>query len=156
MGRYDNENFLSDLQAVIVSNLDAKISALNTEKGDSVLSSFDSNAIFIQEIYGTVANYDPFVLIYIEDMPLDSAIGGAHITGLKLNVLICFCQNNDSDRYKRIFRYQRAIYEVIEEKYNNIFRGVKVKLSNLTPVALASENAQIFDAVGVGLEITMN
>jgi hypothetical protein len=75
---------------------------------------------------------------------------------MKINVLLAFTQQNDDNRYKRMFRYHRAIFETLEDNYNNIHKGLKVKLANLTPVVIATNNAQIFDAVGVGLDVTLN
>jgi hypothetical protein len=67
--KYDLENLLDDIETVLKTNLNTKITQLNTEKSDAiVLRSVPSQAYFFETLDQRVANYNPFILYGIEEI----------------------------------------------------------------------------------------
>ncbi len=64
---YDLENLLDDVKGIMTTNLNTKISAINSEKGDSTtLLTVDNSAYFLQELDNTSVNYNPFVFYILK------------------------------------------------------------------------------------------
>jgi hypothetical protein len=157
---YDIESLLVDVQAILASNLNTKISAINSEKNDTIsLGSIDSNAYFMQSMDAEQANYDPYVVYSVIDIDdeADRANFSRAVTNLQLAVVIVVSdEGNDVNISKRMFRYGRALKEVFTENFNSISEGVKLSVQSQVPVNLALINDSFTHrAVGVTLRASM-
>ena len=66
---YDLELLMDDVKSILTSNLNTKISAINTEKSDSTtLLTVDNDAYFLQDLDHRSVNYNPFVFYSCEDI----------------------------------------------------------------------------------------
>src|SRR5687768_5557582 len=109
---YDIESILVDVQALISANLNAKITAINTEKNDSItLRSIDSSAYFM-DMDDQSANFDPIVLYAVTGID-GEGIGPVTSKIVTINVAIILSDDgHDMSIIKRMLRYGRALEEV--------------------------------------------
>ena len=141
------------------NNLNPKITALNTEKADSIsLTPVASNAYVFPSLNGTTLNYDPFIFYGIQDIRSDTETGYGH-TLESVDVVVCLVKadmGQDVDIGNRMLRYHRALKEVIEDGFDENRNGIKLKVSSLVPIEFTLMNsAQLFRAVGVLIRADM-
>lgn len=157
----DIEILAADIETFLKANLNTKISAISSEKNDSIsLSTIDSAAYFFQSMDEKVANYDPFVLYGVVEMPIsDPVMGCANLKGLTYQVIICMVDNkNDAtkDKSKRALRYSRCLEELFASNYDKIHYGYKFYAQTLTPVPFTDLNSsRNYIAVGLNLRVNL-
>lgn len=154
MAVYDIEQLLTDIKTILVDNLNVKITAINTEKNDSItLDSIESSAYFMQGMDGPQTNFDPFVYIGVTDIKGEEGLMSYTATLLDIAVAIIVAdEGQDVEMWKRMFRYQRALREVFEENFD--FKAGTVKLSVRSQVPIEIQllnNSYSHKAIGVTL-----
>jgi hypothetical protein len=152
--KYDVETFCDDILATLTANLNAKISAINSEKNDGItLASVESDAYFFQELNSKAANFNPYVLYSIEELGSDNAGPYASVKPTLHVIAVLSDNGEDADGCaKRLLRYQRALKEVFEENWTQNAGSVKINLSSLVPVQFSLMNsAESFRAIGVSI-----
>ena len=155
MARWDIEGVLDALETYLKANLNTKITAINTEKGDSLLSQVSTSAYNKQVLNEYSVNHDPFLILGVIDNISVVGEGPVSIQTFNIDVIIFFSEQSASNTYKLIWRYQRALRETIQDGYNDIFRQVKFKLSGLTPTTIAIKNDSQ-EHVGIGVSLTVS
>lgn len=152
---YDIDSWIADFDAFLKANLNSKITALNSEKGDAPqLLTLDSNAFFFQTMNDAVANFDPFVFYGISDV--ESVATGPGIIERYLIDLIVVVVDTAQDLLigKRLLRYNRAFKELLTSNYDKIGDGKKIKVTSLVPVSFKLANSSNeYRAIGVTLEV---
>lgn len=157
MAKYDVEMFLSDLQSYLNSSLNTKLSAIDSEKADSItLKQVDSSAYILQTMDGSVPNYDPYVFYGIQDIE-STGIGPATANRYTIVVALILADAlRDTTIAKRMLRYQRALSEVVQERYADIGDSFKAKIQNLVPIALTDmDTSNAYRGIGVSIEVTI-
>src|SRR5947209_5598149 len=126
MAKYDVENLLTDIQAYMVANFQAKLTEINNEKADGItLSAPDNNAYFLQTINDKIANYDPFVIYGIDRATTDS-LGLMSVRKWIVSVIIVLADTLEADSANtqiishKILRYSRALTELFEENSDRV------------------------------------
>lgn len=162
MARYDIESLIRDLGTFIPSKLPAKLTAVSTEKGDSLtLDAPASGAYFLQNLEREAANYDPFVVYGIDDIEPGGGNGPGTLMPLKLFVMLALHdEGNDPNVVYRLLRYQRAFIDIFETDWASVAGSVKFKVSGLTPIPLPflgpDKQLRQTKAIGVNLEATLS
>lgn len=152
---YDLEALISDIQSVLANNLNAKLTALDTEVGDGlVLKPVDSNAYFYQSLNDHAAIYDPFVLIMVADIKSDSR-GPATSKTYTILVILAFTDQMESLMYKRLYRYHRAIEEVFEDNFRTPSGPINMRIGSLAPTDFKIQGNKLLRAIGCELEVTL-
>lgn len=151
--RYDFESICAEVKAIMVANLNTRLAAISTEKGDSIaLRTVNAEAYFFQTLDQEPAAFDPFVFYGISEIEGE---GGATQTPMKLKifcVVICADEGEDEFTSNRMFRYQRALREIFEENFELPESQVKLVVSSLVPVEVKLLNStQSHRAIGVEL-----
>ena len=157
MSKYDIETFIDNLATYLKANLGTQITAINTEKGDSALTIPDASSYALQTINDKIINYDPFVLIGVDEIETTS-IHGATSKKYKVLLAIIFEDGqNDDNGFRRVWRYQRSLEQTINPGFNSVNKHVKITIESLTPVdvTLVSRSAPS-RATGVLLNVTIN
>lgn len=126
-GRYDIEDYIDDLIAGFKTILNDKITKINNDKGDSLLSTLDNVAYYYKKDNPTNKASSPFV--YYEPYEAVAFDDNQRLKGLGFNAKtyifelgIAFRNNvrgaddNLKDN-KRVMRYQKALEEAVIE-YN--------------------------------------
>lgn len=154
--KYDIETYLYELEEVVKNNLTAKLAEIDTEKGDGIeLKTVDDNAYIVQNMDEKALSYDPAIFIWISNLQSIENYGdSAQTVTAEIDVIISNDLEGDID--KRLWRYQRALREIIETNFYKISRTrQKVQVTSLTPVSLATINDdRLFKAIGIEVEAT--
>lgn len=149
--RYDLESLLRDVETILKDELNAKITAINTEKADDLsIDPIDAGAYFVQTLNDRAANCDPFVLLGVEDLQAEGT-GPDTIEKPKISIVIVKADDGqDMNITYRMLRYQRALRETIEEHWSGNTDGAKLQVSSLVPVQFAMFNTDDnYRAIGV-------
>ena len=149
---YDLDNLMSDVKTIMTSNLNTKISAINSEKADSItLASLDANAFFLQDLDHTTMNYDPFILYAVEGIEADG-FGPSTVVTYSISIALILANQNTTDIASRMFRYQRALKEIFEENFMIKSNANLLSIDLMTPIPLESLN-QSFEYRAIGIQL---
>jgi len=155
MAKYDIENFLSDIETYFKANLNTHIAAINTEKGDSLLSSVSTGSYTIQSLDAGVVNQTPMILIGVSNIE-SNTLANVNVKTYSVDIIIIIEKDSDFNNIKRLWRYQRAIEDTVKAAYNSILRSLRLKVESLVPVEVAINNkSQLQLAIGVGLLVEL-
>lgn len=152
--RRDAESVLMRVVELLQSDLNGFITAINTEKNDDVvLDQVDNAAYAIQELAGVVQNYNPFVLVGIDDI---QSVGKGPVTSDLLTmtaVVILPDQGQDLQIIKRLLRYNRCLKDTIERNWSDSKLGTRFEISSLVPVQFTLANtSNLYRAVGIQIK----
>lgn len=153
MAKYDVEQLLTDIVAILKANLNTKILAVSADKGDSiVLKPINANAYVTQSLNMKLMKYDPFVLTGIS--ALESQVSGpgcSHVPTIQIMVIMA--DNGRADLLSRLLRYQRALLEVIQENFSKIPHASNLSIESLVPVAIEDMNSSApFRGIGIAVK----
>lgn len=156
--KYDLELLCSDLESLLISNLNTKIGVVNTEKNDTItLKTVDDSAYFFQELNGKQVNYNPFVLYGIEGSTSLAERGGT-IEMVTISVIIVIEDDGqDIAIMKRMLRYRRCLKEIIQDNFLLATNSNSLKIQSLVPVAFQGINSsENYRAVGINIMSTID
>lgn len=149
----DFEEILNNVKSNIVDNLAAKLTAIETEKGDSIdLPDIDASAYFLQTLSDKAANYDPCLIYGIESIETEPNYGD---TAEKISIFIVYllADQNTDNTITILFRVQRALKEIFEENFTDYTIGNKILIRRLEPVPFESlDSSAKYKAIGIVLE----
>lgn len=151
----DLEVIMDEIVAAAKSTLNVRLAALSTEKGDSmVLKTIDNAAYFIQGLNDRVANFDPFVFIYVDSLQ-SKASGQSLIKIYSIVASIIFTDTGeDAEVSRKAFRYLRALEETYQTYFAGISSGFKVQVESLVPTQFKYLNSSD-EARAVGVTLTV-
>jgi hypothetical protein len=112
----DTEDLLLKIRSILIAGINARITCLNTEKGDSLLDPFSPDEFFF--FFRNKPNLKKFINIYSGDTPLSSNKGGLVQTNDIFIMNYQVEQLNDESFFKSL-RYMRAIYETLNRAIFN-------------------------------------
>lgn len=153
----DVELMLDKVKTILQAELNTRILAINSQKNDGItLKQIDSDAYFLQSLDDGTANFDPY-LFYGVDSVESIPIGPAVLKKYTLQVVIVLADDK-SDLFvaKKLFRYNRVLEELFNEKWRDVFKGVDVMVEALQPVAFSVvDSSNVYRAIGVDLKVTL-
>lgn len=152
--KYDPEKLVQDLLKMFRDNLPAKLAAINTEKGDSLLVAPDLEAWFFQNLNDSSFNFEPFVVYSIDAMTIGSNNTAAASKNIVVSFEVAFVDHgeNDSDNiYRKLLRFTRALEEIFfEKKRESIPSCVELEIQTLAPLGVDA-GGKIIRTGGVSL-----
>lgn len=141
MSKFDVESLLTNIKAILVANLNTKIAAVETEKvamGAIVthIQPIDPAAGYIEQSLSDLTNIQAQTIFYgIEHI---DAVGVGPTTSQKFKcfivVLLVDTRNDTLAKYK-IHRYTRAIKEVFEDNYDQLFSSSQIRIETIAPIS---------------------
>lgn len=161
MARYDLEDCLDDIEAILKDKLAAKITAIEAEKtakGKGIaLANVQADAFFRQTWSDKILNYDPGIFFGIENL---EAVSGGMQTAERVTIFIeCVIVDggNDANTHRRVNRYSRAIREVCEENFDSLPFGSKIKIETVRPTSfkLELDSSEEIKVGGVSVSLTI-
>lgn len=142
--KYDAEKLMTDIRAILVAKLDAKLDQIAAEKAD-----FDSENLggalglpyipekdyFFQSWSDRILNVKYAIFYGIEET-VTSGMGPSSAVLYKIFVeIIVHDSGQDSKTTNRVLRYSRAIREVFEENYDKLPGGNNIKIETTKPIS---------------------
>ena len=128
----DGEGIMDEVETVFKANMAAKLTALNTEKGDSLLVAFAAEAWFKYRLPGQkiMPNYPVAFLQYLTDTPA-VVIKGSSSIGYNIAIDVIIQASNTEDDDRKLMRYQRAIIEILKENLTSCFTAIELVSTDL-------------------------
>ncbi len=157
MARHDFESILDSVKSIVSVNLNAKLTELATEKGDSIVTPpVDSNAYFLQSLDESAANFDPFIAYGITDIE-STSIGPQTAEKIMMSVVIVLSDNGRNDMNRIMFRYSRALKEIFEENWQIHDSSSKINVIRSTVVPFeALDSGATYKAIGIEIETNLS
>lgn len=132
MARYDIEQYIDDFLDKLKGELNTKITAINTDKGDNLLSTVANSAYYFKKqspkrkADSVFVYYEPYETVEIDDEQDMRGLANPAKT-YPFEMGIAFGNNNryaddDLTNFKRVIRYQKA-FESALRCVNNKLRG---------------------------------
>jgi len=130
--KYDLETLEADFLAILQEKIPAKITAINTAKNDTLLTTPD-NADYFVDLSARKPN-TPTVFIHYGLGEIEALDNGGEIA----EVVQLFCifmvnKKNNQDARKMVLRYTRAVKEVINENFRRLRNSSSMKVMTLMP-----------------------
>ncbi len=153
--KYDLEAIVTDISTFLLANLATKLTAITSEKGDSLtLLVPRPTDYFIQTMNTREVMGDPYIHIAAVDavpVPARSAIANIYI----INVMLVLSDaGTDPKIMNRMFRYLRALQELITENFAGLRPDVRMDIESLVPVPLTEVGSErCYKATGVQMKI---
>ena len=148
---YDPETYLLSIETYLKAHLNTQIGTLNTEKNDSiVLKTISTNAYYLQTLNDTTVNYNPHILIGLDDIA-SQGIGPGTVKTMTFTVVI-IAEDRGEDLFigRRMLRYGRVLEDLLNSGFNKIIPHATFKINSLVPIAITSVNSNDpYRAVGV-------
>jgi len=158
MARHDFEEILDNVKTIISDNLSTKLTAITTDKGDSiVLPTLNSEAFFIQTLDERIANFDPFLVYGISNIENESVSNGGHTSQkIFIECTMVLADNGRSDINRIMFRYARALKEIFEENWQILDSSTRINVTQSNVVGFENlDSSATYKASGVELEINL-
>jgi hypothetical protein len=149
--KYDIEEYLLQIETYLKANLNTEISAMNLEKNDTIiLKTVSDSAYFIQTLNDSVANYNPHVLLGVDEIQA-TPIGPATVKAVTFSIIIILQDSiEDLSIGRRMLRYGRVLEDLFNRGFNAIFPHASFKVLSLVPIAITAVNSNDpYRAVGV-------
>lgn len=157
MAKTDIESVLGKVKAFLVANLNTQIAALNAEKNDGItLKTVDSTAYHLQYPQDRAEPNDPFI-VYEEAGEPEIETNGANIATVHtVAITLVLADNgNDTQMVNRLFRYRRALKDLVVPNWTQIAGENKFTVRELLPTPPMKEMNTGFLARFVGIELSV-
>jgi len=141
MATYDWESLGADIETVMTDNLNTKLTAITTEKGDSLsLKSVGASAYFFQSLDNTVVSYDPYIFYAIESVDAEG-VGPAVAEDILVSIwLVLQDPKEDLSTHKRMLRYARALKEIFLENWDSNSKRGKIMIESFKSEQFTNAN----------------
>jgi len=141
MAKFDGENLLDAVKAIMVNGLNAKVLEVENEKIAQskgltpTLKQFGANSYFEQTWNAKILNANPAIFYGIEDVQSTDG-GGALGKVYQVFVEVVLVDNGmQNDNHKRIQRYSRALEELFLSADATIIPYAKIKVNQVRPIS---------------------
>lgn len=160
MARYDLEDCLDDFETLLKTKLNTKIAEIESEKVAKSkginLEQVSGDAFFRQTWSDKILNYNPAIFFGIENL---DPVSGGEITAERVTIFIeCVIVDggNDTNTHRRVNRYSRAIKELIEQNFDSIEYGSKIKVETVRPTSFKLELDTSEEIKVGGVSVSLN
>ena len=154
MAQYDTESFLRELETVFKNNLNGRISAINTEKGDFSIPEIRDDAWYFQNLNSEVFSYPVFVVWGLETKPNPNETetqNDNYIEEVKVFIEVAMPDDGDTTSQNtvwKLLRYTRALKEVAFKNFDKFQGYAKTKVDRLEPTSF-NLDGNMFRSAGI-------
>lgn len=165
MARFDLESFLREFIPAVRANLTAAITAINAEKGDSLLLDIPAGGWLFGSLDDRIKNFTDFGFIFIDDTK--SKVSGPSVErDYSIEVDLFISQREDGYDAEaalqkdelRVLRYWRALEQACTAAWGKVGRGydyVEIEVLNQIDVKL-NDSAYYHKLIGVSVSFSIN
>ena len=157
MGKNDIEKVEQVILGIVQSKLADKVTEINADKGDSLLTDIDSSKYF-SDFYQEDLTSSKFIFFGIEQPETQSVGRDSAETWTIFYKVFIQQENNLTTIRSSVLRYTRALKEIINENSILIARHCsKGEISNLTPENVEDINNDTpFKMGGIEFKVTLS
>jgi len=158
MANLDIENTMDLVKTIISDNIQSKIDAINTEKGDAFLIDFESSAYHLYSL-PSVESTGIYSINFFQFMPgpLNVITDTKQLTAFNIPITILIdirTTTENANRDERIaLRYQREIKEIIEEKLISNFSEYKIIAMDMVSAEEAMGRQSVISTISFELTL---
>lgn len=153
MAFYDAENFFDDMLALFRANLNAKCTALNTEKSDTLLKTDFVDDDFIINFNDEVINKNAFIYFGWADVSETDSNANCLAESFKMFFSIMdICTNDETLEMKKLLRYTRALAEIAQDNATK-FRTSTLEIETFKPITILDNTGSDWYR-GAGIHVT--
>ena len=158
MGKNDIEKVEQVILGIVQSKLAAKVAEINTDKGGDALLVDIETKNYLSDLYQEELTPSLFILYGIKEPELQSPGCDSAETWVIFYYIFIQDKNNLGTLRSKIFRYTRALKEIINENCRKIARHCSnPQISTLTPQDLEPINNDTpFKMGGIEFKITLS
>lgn len=156
MAKFDIETFLEKLETKLKVSINQKITAINTEKGDSLIDQIPTDAWIFGSLDDRAKNYKDFIFYFVDT--IDTSLAGARSAeDYTIEIDIFMYDRQDNKVQKRLLRLHRALREAVLETWDKVGIGYdKVSMESLVPIDVKLENSSFYHKIlGVSLKFSI-
>ena len=157
MARFDVETLLEKLESKLKVSLNQKLSAINTEKGDSLLEPIPDKAWIFGSLDDRAKNFKDFVFYYVDT--IDTKVAGSRTSEeYTIEIDLFLFDRQDEKIQKRILRTHRALRESVVETWEKVGIGIdRVEVESLVPIDVKLNNSSFYHKIlGVSLKCAIH
>lgn len=157
MAKYDIEVFESDLLSLVQTNLSAKLTAITTEKGDSITLTVPATDQYFNTTDDEVNNQGIMVLYGVTDGLIDS-ISSHSAESIRFMLLVYLDEMNllQGVVRKKILRYIRALKEIIQENFDKFPTASALQVETIAPQSFQdNERSPVYKVGGVYIQTSI-
>lgn len=158
--KYDAENLLADIKALLVANLNAAIAAVEAEKVSqglpvtNLLPVDTTSGYFVQSWGLRNLNQSPAIWYGVEELKTEG-IGPYTKETYKIFVeLVLIDTMQDALVNFRTLRYSRALRDVFEKNYDQLPSASQIKIETVHPISFKLDNDSSEEVHICGVSVT--
>lgn len=158
---YDEELMIKDIEAVMREKLNDEITAINTEKNDSLtLDTIPDDKYIFETLDSRVLNYKGFFILYgLVDTPLREANIESFIEDVTITFQVATFDRGEKERKNTLYkllRYRRALKQVIM-KNSDVFRNyAKPLMASLKPDGFPYDRNNTILTIGIDIKASVS
>lgn len=139
---FDLESICDEIKAILVANLNTKITAINAEKNDDfAMTAINDDAYVFQDLNGVTQNYNPNIFYGVTDVQGEGQFGGTPSKAQFIVAVVFSDEGSVLTPARQLFRYQRALREVFEQNFQLPESGCKLSVASQVPVEITLVNS---------------
>jgi hypothetical protein len=155
MAKQDIETIFFDLLDFAKANLNTQITAVNTDKGDTVLDQINAGAWLVGSLDDSCKSYNNFVFAYIAETSATTVGNQVNRKGV-FEFDIVIAEKEDGNDYKRVLRYHRALEQTMIQAWDKICKGYdRAQINLLNPIDVQLYDSSYWSKV-VGIQVEFN
>jgi hypothetical protein len=154
--KVDTEVVFLKLKSFIKENIAAVAAAIDAEKDDGKTLAVPIATAYVDlSLDGTVINWDPFIFIFVDDLP--SQVAGPHVEkNVKFEICFFKAKTGKPDEALMGLRYLRLMEELGRLAWDKALKGFRYEIETLTPVDVQLANSTKWHRVyGVALTVSL-
>lgn len=151
---FDIETLIDTVTTTFQSGFAAEVTAINSEKGDSLLSDISSEAWFFQNLNEDVWNYEQFIIYGLSPtQDVNDSIPGNYIKTVNMFYEVVIQEDGsqgDDNQFKKLLRYSRVFETLAFKNFDSIQGHAKIKVTSLAPTSF-SLDGKFLRSAGINL-----
>lgn len=156
MAKYDVENFVQDVRTLYLAELNNEINAINTEKGDSLLNTIETEAWYFMNV-PTYKNNKEFIVWGIQDINTSEVSEINFVKNITIGIEAVIPETEEKDYtnlINKLLRYGRALEQVTTNNFDYYQSFCRPKVNSLQPTTFFYDRRK-FLSVGITLEAAL-
>lgn len=153
----DSESVLSRALAIVQAGLNTKLLAIDALKNDGItLKPVASGAYAVVTMDSEVMNYDPFIYVGATQENGSGIGAGTDLMLIVDFVVVLLIEGGDTNVWKRLLRYQRALKELIQENFSDTQVPGGLYIESVEPRPLDQLGSKPYMGVGIRIKTSLS
>ena len=152
---FDTETFLKETSKMVKEYLPSAIDAVNQEKGDFEIQQIPEDAWYFQNLTDDIYSYPIFIVWGLYALPETIETIGSERLRKETAFFEVVLADSGSEQlehdFYKLLRYVRALEATVQDHFHQIWSGIRVSVSGLTPTSFEF-GGKTYRSAGVSIE----